>query len=80
VSLELQRRLTRLFLRDEQGRRPIFGDTAKFQNDPRWRDYLAYFEYFHADNGRGMGASHQGWTSLVAKLIQQSYMARNDDL
>jgi len=80
VSIEMQRRLTKLFLRDEEGRRPIFGNTEKFQNDPHWRDCMAYFEYFHADNGRGMGASHQGWTSLVAKLIQQSYLARNDDL
>src|SRR5208283_544375 len=68
VSIDLQRRLTHLFLRDEHGRRPLYGRTEKFQNDPHWRDCLLYFEYFHAEDGRGLGASHQGWTSLVAKL------------
>ena len=79
VSLELQRRLTRLFLRDDQGRRPLYGRMEKFQSDPHWRDCLVYFEYFHAEDGRGLGASHQGWTALVAKLIQQSYAARDGD-
>lgn len=77
VGLELQRRLTRLFLRDEQGRRPLYGRIEKLQNDPHWRDCLLYFEYFHGEDGRGLGASHQGWTALVAKLIQQSYLARD---
>ncbi len=77
VSIELQRRLTRLFLRDDQGRRPLYGSMEKFQNDPHWRDYLQFFEYFHGDNGRGLGASHQGWTGLVAKLIQQGYLAQS---
>ncbi|HXE11050.1 MAG TPA: hypothetical protein VN633_02960 [Bryobacteraceae bacterium] len=79
VSLELQRRLTRLFLRDNRGRRPVFGSIDKLQNDPHWRDYLIFSEYFHADDGRGLGASHQGWTALVAKLIQQSYLARDEE-
>jgi hypothetical protein len=79
VSLELQRRLTRLFLRDDQGRRPVFGSIQKFQKDPLWRDYLIFSEYFHGDDGRGLGASHQGWTALVAKLIQQSYLARDEE-
>jgi hypothetical protein len=79
VSLELQRRLTRLFLRDDQGRRPIYGRTDKFQNDPHWRNHLLFHEYFHGEDGRGLGASHQGWTALVAKLIQQSYLARDGD-
>jgi hypothetical protein len=79
VSLDLQRRLTRLFLRDDQGRRPLYGKMEKFQSDPHWRDCLAYFEYFHAEDGQGLGASHQGWTALVAKLIQQSYAARDRD-
>jgi hypothetical protein len=77
VSLELERRLTRLFLRDERGRRPVFGRVDKYQDDPHWRDYLIFSEYFHGDDGRGLGASHQGWTALVAKLIQQSYLARD---
>ncbi|MGP0075274.1 MAG: MGH1-like glycoside hydrolase domain-containing protein [Bryobacteraceae bacterium] len=80
VSLELQRRLTRLFRRDERGRRPVFGTMEKFQSDPHWRDCLLFFEYFHGQDGRGLGASHQGWTALVAKLIQQSYVARDREM
>ncbi|HEY7304877.1 MAG TPA: hypothetical protein VH601_12220 [Bryobacteraceae bacterium] len=76
MSLELQRRLTRLFLRNDQGRRPLYGTTEKFQTDPHWRDYLLFCEYFHGEDGCGLGANHQGWTALVAKLIQQSYLAR----
>jgi hypothetical protein len=73
VAAELSRRITRTFLRDEGGRRPVYGGTEKFQSDPFWRDYLLFFEYFHGDNGAGLGASHQtGWTALVAKLIEQS--------
>jgi hypothetical protein len=73
VSQELSRRLIRLFLRDEHGRRPIYGGAEVFQHDPHWRDYVLFHEYFHGDNGAGLGASHQtGWTALVAKLIQQS--------
>jgi hypothetical protein len=65
--------LIRLFLRDHTGRRPIYGNTDIFQSDPHWRDYVLFHEYFHGDNGAGLGASHQtGWTALVAKLIQQS--------
>ncbi|MDH4347223.1 MAG: hypothetical protein OEW17_00315, partial [Gemmatimonadota bacterium] len=64
-------RLTRIFTRSEQGLRPVYGGTEKFQHDPNWRDYILFYEYFHADNGAGLGASHQtGWTGLVAKLIQ----------
>jgi hypothetical protein len=80
VSLELQRRLTRIFRCDERGRRPVFGTMEKFQSDPYWRDCLLFFEYFHGQDGRGLGASHQGWTALVAKLIQQSYLARDREL
>jgi hypothetical protein len=73
VSAELSRRLTRIFLRDDAGRRPVHGGAAKFQEDPHWRDLLLFYEYFHGDNGAGVGASHQtGWTGLVAKLLQQS--------
>jgi hypothetical protein len=72
VSVELSRRLAALFLRDG-GRRPAFGDCDRFQNDPHWRDLLLFYEYFHGDTGKGLGASHQtGWTAVVAKLLQQS--------
>ena len=72
IAGQISQRLTRLFLRDEQGRRPVFGGTEKFQEDPHWRDLIPFHEYFHGDNGAGIGASHQtGWTALIAKLIQQ---------
>jgi Mannosylglycerate hydrolase MGH1-like glycoside hydrolase domain len=71
VAHELADRLCRTFLRDEQGRRPVYGGTTKFQNDPHWRDLILFHEYFHGDNGAGLGASHQtGWTGTVARLIQ----------
>jgi hypothetical protein len=70
IAQELSNRLARLFLRDASGRRPVFGPSEKLQSDPHFRDYLQFFEYFHGDNGRGVGASHQtGWTGLVAKLL-----------
>jgi hypothetical protein len=73
VAGELSRRLNRIFLRDEEGRRPVFGGARKLQTDPHFRDHVLFYEYFHGDNGAGIGASHQtGWTALVAKLIQQS--------
>ncbi|MCL7419681.1 MAG: glucosidase [Methylobacter sp.] len=71
IADELALRLTRLFRRDEMGHRPVFGANEKLQNDPHFKDYLLFHEYFHGDNGRGVGASHQtGWTGLVAKLLQ----------
>jgi hypothetical protein len=71
VAREIANRLTRIFLRDAFGRRPVYGGTQKFQTDPQWKDYLLFFEYFHEDNGAGLEASHQtGWTGLVAKLIE----------
>ncbi len=71
VARELASRLSRIFLRDASGRRPVFGGTAKFQDDPHWRDHVLFYEYFHGDNGAGLGASHQtGWTGLVARLMQ----------
>ncbi len=71
VSKEISDRLTKTFLRDEHGRRPVYGGTEKFQTDPHWCDHILFYEYFHGDNGAGLGASHQtGWTGLVAKLIQ----------
>jgi len=71
VSKEIGGRLIRIFTRDEHGRRPVYGGSEKFQSDPHWRDQILFYEYFHGDNGAGLGASHQtGWTGLVAKLIQ----------
>jgi hypothetical protein len=71
VAREIAHRLTSIFLRDEAGRRPVHGGARKFQEDPHWRDLPLFYEYFHGDNGAGIGASHQtGWTGTVAKLIQ----------
>ncbi|MCK6543812.1 glucosidase [bacterium] len=71
IADDLSKRLTRIFLRNDQGQRPIFGDIAKFQKDPFFKDYILFYEYFHGDNGRGVGASHQtGWTGLIAKLLE----------
>src|SRR5213076_1886218 len=71
VAAELGHRLAKLFLKDEQGRRAVFGDCVKHQSDPHFKDCLLFYEYFHGDTGRGVGASHQtGWTALVAKLLQ----------
>jgi hypothetical protein len=71
VAREIANRLGRIFLRDEQGRRPVYGGTEKFQTDPHWRDNILFYEYFHGDNGAGLGASHQtGWTGVVAKVLQ----------
>ena len=71
VAQELSRRLASTFLRDDDGRRPVYGGTKVFQEDPHWRDLILFYEYFHGDNGAGLGASHQtGWTGLVARLIQ----------
>ncbi len=71
VAEEIARRLASIFLRDGHGRRPVHGGTRKFQEDPHWRDYLLFYEYFHGDNGAGLGASHQtGWTGIVARTMQ----------
>ena len=71
VADELSRRLARIFLKDENGRRPLYGQYPRLQQDPHFRDHLLFFEYFHGDTGRGVGASHQtGWTGLVAKLLK----------
>ena len=73
VSTEISRRLTRLFLRDKNGRRPFAGNNELFNKDPHWRDLILFYEYFHGDSGAGLGACHQtGWTGLVAKLLEQS--------
>jgi hypothetical protein len=70
VAEEISRRLSAIFLRDSGGNRPVYGGTATFQQDPHWRDLILFYEYFHGDNGAGLGASHQtGWTGVVAALI-----------
>jgi hypothetical protein len=73
VAAEISRRLTHIFLQDSNGRRPVHGDNSVYSTDPHWRDLVLFSEYFHGDNGSGVGASHQtGWTGIVAKLMQQS--------
>ena len=70
VAAELSRRLSSIFLRDAEGKRPVYGGTKKFQEDPYWRDHILFYEYFHGDNGAGLGASHQtGWTGLIARTL-----------
>jgi hypothetical protein len=70
VAEEIGRRLANMFLRDKDGRRPVYGGADKFQHDPNWRDYLLFYEYFHGDNGAGLGASHQtGWTGIIARIL-----------
>ncbi len=79
IVIELATRMTNIFLRDETGKRPVFGGIEKFQNDPHWRDYVYFHEYFHGDNGAGLGASHQtGWTGVTAYLIQLYAEARGN--
>jgi len=70
VAHEISQRLARIFLRDANSRRPVYGGAAKFQEDPHWRDLVLFYEYFHGDNGAGLGASHQtGWTGVIARLL-----------
>jgi hypothetical protein len=70
VAEDISRRLSAIFLRDDTGRRPVYGGASKFQHDPHWRDLVLFYEYFHGDNGAGLGASHQtGWTGIVARLM-----------
>ena len=70
VAEEIAHRLVTIFLRDSQGRRPVYGGTQKFQDDPHWRDLVLFYEYFHGDNGAGLGASHQtGWTGVIARAM-----------
>jgi hypothetical protein len=80
IAKELSDRLTSTFRRNRSGIRPVFGGSAKFQTDPHWRDYLLFYEYFHGDNGAGIGASHQtGWTGLVARLTQLFDLVNSSD-
>ena len=70
VSKDLARRLSNIFLRDTSGKRPVYGGTKKLQEDPHWKDYITFFEYFHGDNGAGLGAGHQtGWTGVIARTL-----------
>jgi hypothetical protein len=70
VAKELAQRLSNVFLRDASGKRPVYGGTKKFQEDPHWKDYILFYEYFHGDNGAGLGASHQtGWTGIIARVL-----------
>jgi hypothetical protein len=70
VAREITRRLSNIFLRSDDGRWPVYGGTRKFQEDPHWRDLILFYEYFHGDNGAGLGASHQtGWTGVIARLM-----------
>ena len=81
VAKEITTRLSKIFLRDESGRRPVYGGTKKFQEDPHWRDYILFHEYFHGENGAGLGASHQtGWTGIVARLMDIFALVRHEDL
>ncbi len=81
VAHEIARRLGAIFLRDTSGRRPVYGGTEKFQSDPHWRDYVYFFEYFHGDNGAGLGASHQtGWTGVIARLLQMFEVLRPEQV
>jgi hypothetical protein len=80
AAIDLSRRLIKLFLKNESGKRPIFGGQRVLQNDPHWQDLILFHEYFHGDNGAGLGASHQaGWTGLVTKLIRQSGERRDEN-
>jgi hypothetical protein len=70
VAKEISRRLSSIFLRDSNGKRPVYGGTKKFQEDPHWKDCILFYEYFHGDNGAGLGASHQtGWTGTIARVM-----------
>ena len=70
VAQEISKRLSKMFLRDASGKRPVYGGTKKFQEDPYWKDYILFYEYFHGDNGAGLGASHQtGWTGIIARVL-----------
>jgi hypothetical protein len=81
VAAEISRRLASIFLRDKDGRRPVHGGTEKCQSDPHWRDCLLFYEYFHGDNGAGLGASHQtGWTGVVARLMHFFATVKPDEL
>jgi hypothetical protein len=79
VALELEARLASLVLRDDRGRRPCHGAEGRYATDPQWKDLVLFYEYFHGDNGRGVGASHQtGWSALVVRCIEDLIRRRTD--
>ena len=79
IAHEIAGRLIKIFMRDDKGRRPVYGGTSKFQDDPHWRDLILFYEYFHGDNGAGIGASHQtGWTGVIARVIEQQHLLLPD--
>ena len=81
VAEEISRRLTSIFLKDEHGQRPVYGGCQKFQEDPHWRDLILFYEYFHGDNGAGIGASHQtGWTGLIARVMHMFATSTADEV
>jgi hypothetical protein len=81
VATEIGRRLVSIYIPDGEGRRPVYGGTERFQTDPHWKDLLLFYEYFHGDDGSGLGASHQtGWTGLVARIIQVLGYLKPEDL
>ena len=81
VSKEITTRLSKIFLRDQKGERPVYGGTTKFQTDPYWKDNILFYEYFHGDNGAGLGASHQtGWTGGIAVLMKLFGSVASDQL
>jgi hypothetical protein len=81
VAKEIGRRLESIFIRDANGNRPVYGGTKKFQEDPYWKDYILFYEYFHGDNGAGLGASHQtGWTGIVARSLDLFARMKQEDV
>ena len=81
VAEEIGRRLSNIFLRNKDGHRPVYGGTRKFQDDPHWRDLVLFYEYFHGDNGAGLGASHQtGWTGIIARIMHLFATTTSDQL
>ncbi len=81
VAKEIASRLSSMFLRDAKGQRPVYGGTKKFQDDPYWKDYVLFYEYFHGDNGAGLGASHQtGWTGTIARTLDLFARVSEEDV
>jgi hypothetical protein len=81
VAKEIARRNASMFLRDANGQRPVYGGTKKFQEDPHWKDYILFYEYFHGENGAGLGASHQtGWTGIVARTLDLFARLKPEDM
>ena len=81
VAEEISRRLTAIFLKGKDGTRPVYGGERKLQQDPHWRDYLQFYEYFHGDNGAGLGASHQtGWTGVIARAMHLFAITTSDQV